>query len=171
VPKGEGSERLLARAAGFCLLLACSTVPWPDEPGVPVAVSQVANVDAGETFLTLLTERRRQAGLPPPLVTPRYQSDIRKFADDLQSGKVSASGVRRAIESWGHAAYQREVETWILDCGPGEKTQVPAALIELPSAVISYAAAHFHPRSLAREQCAILAISLSGTESLALPSL
>jgi hypothetical protein len=129
-----------------------------------VAVSQAANVDAGDTFLATLTEKRRAAGLPAPLVTPRYQPDIRTFAEDLQIGKISAVVARRAIDAWGRAAYQRTVQTWVIDCGPGDKMQIPAGLVELPSAVISYAVAHFHPRSLAREQCAVLAVSLTGSE-------
>jgi len=165
VPKGEGFVRDLACVASVCLTLACATSPWPDEPGVPVAVGQSANVDAGDTFLAVLTEKRREAGHPAPLVTPRYQGDIRSFALDLQSGKISAVVARRAVESWGQAAYRRSVEPWVIDCGAGNKMQIPVALVELPSAVISYAAAHFHPRSLAGEQCAILVVSLTGSEA------
>jgi hypothetical protein len=130
-----------------------------------VAVGQSANVEAGETFLAALTEKRRVAGHPAPLVTPRYQSDIRTFALDLQSGKISAVVARRAVDSWGQAAYQRTVEPWVIDCGAGDQMPIPQGLVELPSAVISYAAAHFHPRSLAGEQCAVLVVSLTGSET------
>ena len=171
MPRGKNSLRDLVRVAGVCLALSCATLPWPDEPGVPVALGQTANVDAGDAFLAALGEKRREAGRPLPLVTPRYQADIRTFALDLQSGKISAVVARRAIESWGQAAYQRTVEPWVIDCGAENKMAIPAELVELPSAVISYAAAHFHPRSLAQEQCAILVVSLTGSESvLAAPS-
>jgi hypothetical protein len=156
--------RDLARVACLCLTLACVTLPWPDEPGIPVALGEAANVDAGDTFLAILTERRRAAGLPAPLVTPRYQPDIRSFAGDLQSGKVSAAVARRAIESWGRAAYRRTVETWVIDCSLRDQMPIPPELIGLPSAVISYAAAHFRPRSLAKDQCAILVVALTGSE-------
>jgi hypothetical protein len=165
VPIGAGSWHGLARVVGVCLTLACATLPWPDEPGVPVALVQAANVDSGDAFLATLTEKRRAMGLPAPLVTPRYQPDIRTFAADLQSGRVSATVARRAVESWAQAAYQRTVETWVVDCGSRDKMPIPAELIALPSAVISYAAAHFRPRSLAQDQCAILVVALTGSES------
>lgn len=165
MPTAEGFTRRLACIVGVGLTLACATLPWPDEPGVPVAVGQAANVDTGDTFLAMLTEKRQAAGRSPPLVTPRYQADIRTFAADLQIGKTSATGVRRAIESWGRAAYQRDVEPWVIDCAAGDRMQIPAQLVELPSAVISYAAARFRPRSLAQDQCAILVVSLTGSET------
>jgi hypothetical protein len=168
VPRGGGSIRYLLRVAGVCLALSCATLPWPDEPGLPVAVGQTANVDAGEAFLAALTEKRREAGHPAPLVTPRYQADVRTFAMDLQSGKISAVVARRAIESWGQAAYQRTVEARVIDCGAGSQMPIPADLVELPSAVVSYAAAHFHPRSMAAEQCAVLAVWLTGSEPVSL---
>lgn len=154
------------RVAGVCLALSCATLPWPDEPGLPVAVGLTANVEAGDAFLAALSEKRRAAGHSAPLVTPRYQADIRTFALDLQSGKISAVVARRAIGSWGQAAYQRTVEPWVIDCGTGDKMPIPQELVELPSAVVSYAAAHFHPRSMAGEQCAVLVVSLTGSESL-----
>jgi hypothetical protein len=69
------------------------------------------------------------------------------------------------VDSWGQAAYQRTVEPWVIDCGAGDQMPIPQGLVELPSAVISYAAAHFHPRSLAGEQCAVLVVSLTGSET------
>jgi len=165
VPRAKCSTRRLACIVGAGLTLACVTLPWPDEPGIPVVVSQAANVDTGDTFLAMLTEKRRAAGRSAPLVTPRYQTDIRSFAADLQIGKASAASVRRAIESWGRAAYQRDVEPWVIDCAAGAEMQIPAQLIELPSAVISYAAARFRPRSMARDQCAILVVALTGSET------
>jgi hypothetical protein len=166
VPIGEGSLRDLVRVVGVCLALACAALPWPDEPGVPVEVSQASNVDAGDVFLAALTDRRRTAGRPAPLVASRYQADIRTFALDLQSGRISATVARRAIESWGQAAYGRTVESWAIDCAAGDRMPIPPQLIELPSAVISYAAAHFRPRSLAQgpNQCAILTVALTGDE-------
>jgi hypothetical protein len=164
VPLGEGSQRFVPCVAGVCLALAlsCASTPWPDEPGVPVGLGLAANVDAGDSFLTALTAARRAQNLPAPLVTPRYQSEIRLFAEDLQAGRTSAAGAKRAVERWGRLAYQRPVASWVLDCGSGQPPQLPPALAELPSAVVSYAAAHFRPRSLPRDQCAILVVSLTG---------
>ena len=156
--------RLALRFAGLglALSLSCASTPWPDEPGLPVAVGLAANVDAGDSVLTALTAARATRSLPAPLVTPRYQSEIRNFAEDLQAGKTSAAGAQRAIERWGRAAYQRPVASWVIDCGSGQPPQIPSALAELPVAVISYAAAHFRPRSLAAEQCAVLVVALKG---------
>ncbi len=163
MPLGEGSQRSVLHVAGVCLVLvlACASTPWPDEPGLPVAVGLAANVDAGDSFLTALTAARRAQSLPPPLVTPRYQSEIGTFAQDLQAGRTSAAGAKRAIESWGRVAYQRPVASWLLDCGSAQPPLIPTALAELPSAVVSYAAAHFRPRSLPRDQCAILVVALT----------
>ncbi|HEY4392775.1 MAG TPA: hypothetical protein VGP64_01880 [Polyangia bacterium] len=139
------------------LSLACASSPWPDEPGVPVALSRAANVDAGDSFLAALTTTRQAQDLPAPMVTPRYQSEMSTLAEDLQSGKTSVAGARRAIEAWGGATYHHAVKTWIVDCGKGTP-QVPSALGELPTAVVSYAAAHFRPRSLAADQCVVLVV-------------
>ncbi|HEY6475156.1 MAG TPA: hypothetical protein VI456_01160 [Polyangia bacterium] len=163
MPLGEGFLRFVSRGAGVCLALAlsCASNPWPDEPGVPVALGRAANVDAGDSFLSALTATREARGLPAPMVTPRYQSEIGTFADDLQGGKTSAAGARRAIEAWGGSAYRRTVKSWLVDCGKGS-SQLPSALAELPSAVVSYAAAHFRPRSLATDQCVVLVVAPTG---------
>jgi hypothetical protein len=158
--------RFPPRLAGGCLALAlsCAATHWPDEPGLPVAVGLAANVEAGDSFLAALTAGRAARSLPAPLVTPRYQSEIRNFAEDLQAGRTSAAGARRAIEGWGRVAYRRPVASWLIDCGAGGPPQIPSALAELPAAVVSYAAAHFRPRSLARDQCAILVVALTGSD-------
>jgi hypothetical protein len=162
----RSAPRSVLRSTGLCLalVLSCASNPWPDEPGLPVAVGLAANVDAGDAFLAALTAARAARSLPAPLATPRYQSEIRNFAEDLQSGKTSAAGAQRAIERWGRVAYRRPVASWLVDCGAGQPPQIPAALAELPSAVVSYAAAHFRPRSLARDQCAILVVALIGSD-------
>lgn len=149
---------------GLLLLASCATMPWPDEPGVPVEVSQAANVDSGDTFLTALTDKRRAAGHSAPLVAPRYQADIRTFALDLQSGKISAAVAQKAIQAWGQTAYQRAVDPWVIDCGAGSNMVLPAKLVDQQTSVLSYAAAHFRPRSMAAEQCAILVVSLTGNQ-------
>lgn len=165
---GEDSLRFALRAglrlAIVCLALAlsCASNPWPDELGLPVTVGLAANVDAGDSFLAALTAARAARNLPAPLVTPRYQSEIRNFAEDLQAGKTSAAGAQRAIERWGSVAYQRQVASWLVDCGAGRPPQIPPALAALPSAVVSYAAAHFRPRSLAGNQCVVLVVALEG---------
>jgi len=40
--------------------------------------------------------------------------------------------------------------------------KIPRALVDRPSAALSYAAAHFRPRSLANEQCAVLVVATEG---------
>jgi hypothetical protein len=140
----------------------CAATPWPDEPGVPVALSQAQNVQAADTFLAALTARRRAGNLAAPVVTPRHQSDIRVFAEDLQAGKMSAPTALLTIERWGKVAYQRQVKGWVLDCGAGADMKIPDDLVEMPSAVISYAAAHFRPSSKPNDQCAILVVAVTG---------
>jgi hypothetical protein len=144
------------------LVLGCAGTPWPDELGVPVALAQADNVQAGDAFLDALTARRRSANLAAPIVTPRYQADMRVIAEDLQAGKTSAAGARQAAESWGRAAYGQAVQSFVVDCGAPKGPEPPQRLVEMPSAVISYAAAHFRPRSMQRDQCAVLVVALVG---------
>jgi len=161
-------RRHLPRAIGLGLALltfSCASTPWPDETGLPVTMGLAANVDAGESFLSALTAARAANSLAAPIVTPRYQSDIRTFAEDLQAGKTSAEGARRAVEAWGQAAFQRKVKAWALDCAAGRNMPLPSALVETPTAVIYYAAAHFRPRSMAADQCAVLVVALTGSEA------
>ncbi len=137
----------------------CATARWADEPGKAVPVSLAANEEAGDQFLNALTSAREANGLPAPVVTPSYQSEIRNFAEDLQAGKTSVPGAERAISSWGHARFQTNVMAWALDCG-GPTPEVPDTLVKTPSAVVSFAAAHFRPQSAAGEQCAVLVVSV-----------
>jgi hypothetical protein len=161
--RAEGFSRFVRGAAGACLALSlsCASTPWPDEPGVPVALSRAANVDATDSFLTALTTARQAHDLPAPIVTPRYQSEITIFAEDLQSGKTSVEGARRAIEAWGGATYHHAVDSWLVDCATGAP-KIPPALGERPTAVVSYAAAHFRPRSLGADQCVVLVVAATG---------
>ena len=149
---------------GAASVAGCAGHPWPDEPGVPVALSRAANVQADDAFLTRLTADRRAANLTAPLVTPSHQTDIRAFAEDLQAGKLTASEARSAIDRWGRAAYQRPVAVWLIDCAAGENMKLPSALVSRPSAVVSFASAHFRPRSLAADQCAVLVVAVEGAE-------
>jgi hypothetical protein len=144
------------------LLAGCAGLPWPDEPGVAVTLSRAANVQSGDAFFSKLTAERRAANLSPPVLTPQYQDGIRNFAEDLQAGKLTAGEAQRAIDRWGRASHQRPISTWMLDCAAGESMKVPRALVDRPSAVLSYAAAHFRPRSLANEQCAVLVVAIEG---------
>lgn len=146
-------------------MLGCAGTPWPDEPGVPVALAQSENVQAGDAFLDALGARRRSLNLPAPIVTPRYQAEIRVIAEDLQAGKTSADAARQAAQTWGRTAYAQDVQSFIVDCGAPGGMELPSRLVELPSAVISYAAAHFRPRSLGRDQCAVLVVVLVGASA------
>jgi hypothetical protein len=74
-------------------------------------------------------------------------------------------GAEEAIVTWGRASYGRDVAPFLIDCSAGEKMELPDRLVELPSAVISYAAAHFRPRSLQRDQCAVLVVAVVGPDS------
>jgi hypothetical protein len=148
------------------LLLGCASSPWPDEPGVSVPLARADNVQAGDDFLAALTRRRTLANRPPPIVAARYQREIQVFAEDLQAGKTSAAGAQRAIAEWARGAYGRDVTTLSIDCAAGERMELPRKLVEMPSAAISYAAAHFRPRSLPGDQCAVLVVALVGSESI-----
>jgi hypothetical protein len=166
---GRGIAKLRAGALSAAVMVfavGCASSPWPDEPGVPVALSRAANVQAGDTFIARLTAERRASNLPPPVLTPHNQDDIRAFAEDLQAGKLSAAEAQRAIDRWARAAYRRAVVTWLVDCAAGDGMKLPRALVDRPSAVVSYAAAHFRPRSLAGEQCAVLVVAVEGSEQI-----
>jgi len=154
----ECFRRALLTAALGLTVGACASSRWPDEPGKPVTVSMMTNVDAGEQFLNALAAARQQRGLSAPIVTPGYQSGIRNFGEDLQAGRTSAPGAQRAIEAWGRVTYQAPVQAWLLDCTGGRTPEVPEALIEAPSAVVSYTAAQFRPASATTDQCAVLVV-------------
>jgi hypothetical protein len=155
---------LLIVLVGGGLAASCSHSPWPDEPGVPVALVRVENVNVGDLFLATLTNRRGAANLSAPIVAPRYQAEIQRFAEDLQAGTASITDAERAIRKWARAAYRRDVATFALDCSAGANMPLPAELVGTPFVVISYAAAHFRPRSLPQRQCAILLTALVGSE-------
>jgi hypothetical protein len=161
-----GNVRLRAGvlSAAIVFTAGCTRSPWPDEPGIPVALSRAVNVQAGDTFIAKLTAERRASNLPPPVLTPTNQDGIRIIAEDLQAGKLSAAEAQDAINRWGRAAYQRPVVVWLVGCAAGDGMKLPHTLVDRPSAVISYATAHFHPRSLAGEQCAVLVVAAEGSE-------
>jgi hypothetical protein len=146
-------------------MLGCAGTPWPDEPGVPVALAQSENVQAGDAFLDALGARRRSLNLPAPIVTPRYQAELRVIAEDLQAGKTSAGGARQAAQTWGRTAYGQDVASFVVDCAAPGGMELPSRLVEMPSAVISYAAAHFRPRSLGRDQCAVVVVAPVGASA------
>jgi hypothetical protein len=158
---------LLGVSLGISLSLGCGHHPWPDEPGIPVDLVRADNVEAGDTFLASLTNRRRSASLAEPIIAPRYQGEIRTFAEDLQSGKTSVAEAERAIGAWARTTYGREVKTFALECASGSAMRLPDALVEMPFVVISFAAAHFRPRSVPGTQCAVLAAALVGSEPVA----
>ncbi len=155
------SIRPALMAAGLAVVFGsgCATSRWADEPGKAVPVSLAANQEMGDQFLNALTAAREANGLPAPVVTPRYQSEIRNFAQDLQAGKTSVPRAQRAITTWGRAAFQTPVTAWALDCA-GPQPELPEALVKIPTAVVSYAAARFQPQSAAGEQCAVLVIAI-----------
>ena len=145
-------------------LLGCSHARWPDEPGTPVELSLSENVDAADRFLTALTSRRHAASVPSPVVVPRYQDELRGYAAELQAGKISAADAQRTIATWGKSRYAADVAVYLVDCSPGQNMPIPLRLVELPTAVISYAAAYFHPRSMTTNQCAILVVAVVGPQ-------
>jgi hypothetical protein len=141
------------------LVGACATSRWPDEPGKPVPVAMAENVEAADQFFDALTAARQQRGLAPAVTVPRYQSEIRNFADDLQQGKTSAPGAQRAIRTWGQLSFQAPVDTWLVDCGPGHPPELPDPLLSAPTVVLAYGAAHFHPTSAPADQCVVLVVA------------
>jgi hypothetical protein len=42
--------------------------------------------------------------------------------------------------------------------------KLPGALVGRPTLVVSFGAAHFRPRSLANDQCAVLVVALEGDD-------
>ena len=108
--------------------VACAATSWPDEPGIPVALTHAENLNAAESFLTALTARRKTANLSAPLVTPAYQSGIRVIAEDLQAGKVSAKQALASIETWGKDDLRprgRRLDPGLLGAGPDQAAEQP----------------------------------------------
>jgi hypothetical protein len=149
---------LLFTALALAFGPGCATTNWADEPGKAVPVSLAANTEAGDQFLNKLTAARSAHGLGAPIVTPSYQTEVRNFADDLQSGKTSAPGAQRAITAWGRYTFQNRVDAWAIDCG-SQAADLPSELVKVQTAFISYAAAYFRPQSSASDQCAVLVIA------------
>ena len=162
----RGHDRLLPIVVVTCALAGvaagCASVPWPDEPGIPVAVSRAANLQSEDQFVARLTTERQAMNLPPPITAAQNQEAIRVFAEDLQAAKLSAPAAQRAIEKWGQATYHRTVSAWLIDCAVGGAMKLPGALVDRPAAVVSFAAAHFRPRSSASDQCAVLVVAAEG---------
>ena len=140
----------------------CAHQTWPDEPGVPVALVSSDNLAAEDAFLETLTSRRRAANLGAPIVAAAYQGNLRNVARDLQAGKASVAASEQALVKLARAAHRSEMKTFTLDCAAGANMQMPSTLVDEPALVISYAAAHFRPRSLATPQCVVLGTILSG---------
>jgi hypothetical protein len=57
------------------------------------------------------------------------------------------------------------VASFVVDCAAPGGMELPSRLVEMPSAVISYAAAHFRPRSLGRDQCAVVVVAPVGASA------
>jgi len=156
-----GSRSLLL---GLTLVAGCSHSPWPDEPGIPVELARAENVESGDAFFAALTSRRHATARAEPVIAPRYQSEIRVFAEDLQVGKTTIGGAERAVAAWARRAYGVDVKTFLLDCSAARAMPIPDSLVEKPVVVMSYAAAHFRPRSLPSTQCALLVALVIGSE-------
>jgi hypothetical protein len=147
------------------LASGCAHKAWPDEPGVPVELVRSDNLAAEDQFLEALNNRRRAANMGAPIVAAAYQGSLRDVAQELQSGKASVAGAEQALVKWARVKQKRDVKTFTLDCAAGANMEVPSTLVDEPALVISYAAAHFRPRSLATPQCVVLGTILSGVES------
>jgi hypothetical protein len=153
------------------VLAGCAGPGWPDERGVPVAASSAETNHAEDLFLETLTSRRAGTTLPMPAVAPQLQPKIRQIAEFMRQGILSAVGAEREALRWGAAAYHGDVEAWVLDCNKGAEMALPRTLLDRPTAVITYAAAHFHPRSLASVQCAIILVAAKGGEHVSMPEM
>jgi len=147
---------------GTWLLLGCGHAAWPDEPGVPVELGASDNVDSADAFLSALTSRRRAASRTTPIVVAQYQAQLRAFAESLQGGAASAAEIEKALREWARSIWGGEVAIYALDCSKGEGMALPSSLVDRSSAGITFAAAHFRPRSLTQNQCAILVVAPSG---------
>jgi hypothetical protein len=152
-------------------LPGCGHHGWPDEPGVPVEMVRSDNVAAEDLFLETLTGRRRAANLGAPIVAAAYQDNLRDVARDLQAGKASIAEAEQALVSWARTTQKGDVKTFTLDCAPGANMRVPSTLVNEPALVISYAAAHFRPRSLPTPQCVVLGTILPASDRIAQTSL
>jgi hypothetical protein len=165
--KGFGRGRLvvLASCAGLAALTAvgCGNIGWPEEPGIPVSPSHSQNASADERFVESLTAQRRNETVPAPIVTPGLQLQLRTIAQMLQAGDISLAEAQRASERWGHGAYQREVDVWILDCAADREMSFPTALVDRPTAVVSYASVQHRPANAESTHCATIVVSANGS--------
>jgi hypothetical protein len=143
----------------------CASVGWNEEPGSPVPISHVKNLEADDQFLSGLASRRADRTIPEPIVTPALQDQLRTIALMLQKGDLSVAGARRAAERWGRAAYRRDVDAWVLDCGGGRDMSLPSELVAQGVVVISYASVHHHPPTETSERCATLVVSANGSDT------
>jgi hypothetical protein len=155
-------------ALAACALAACAETPWLDEPGLAVPLSYADNVRATDAFLEALTAARAGKTLPEPTVTSQAQQQLRKLAEAMQRGELSAPRARQEARRWGQAVSHRTAEAWVLDCGRGREMSLPSSLVGPPVLSIAFAASHFQPRSAARIQCAIVVVSSSGVERVGL---
>jgi hypothetical protein len=152
-------------------IVGCAGAGWPDEPGLPVPVSHVQNGRAAAVFHDALVARRAGKTVPEPLVTDSLQRWLRPIAERLQSGDASVGATLKMCRRWGRSAYHHDVDAWVLDCAQGRDMWLPPELTTRPTAVISYAAATFRPRSLPNDQCAIVVVSANGSETVSMKSL
>jgi hypothetical protein len=146
------------------LAASCSHTPWPDEPVIPVELARTLNIESGDMFFAALTNRRRATARAEPVIAPGHQTEINVFAEDLQTGKATVGGTERAVAKWARRAYRVDVRVFLLDCAAGSAMPLPEVLVDMPVVVMSYAAAHFRPRSLPTTQCAIVAAVAIGAE-------
>ncbi|MDB4982521.1 MAG: hypothetical protein JWM82_3273, partial [Myxococcales bacterium] len=153
------------------LSLACAGAGWPDEPGVPVAPSYVRNGRAAAVFHETLVARRAGTTVPAPFLTDSLQRWLRPLAERLQAGEASVGKTLEMSKRWGRSAYHHDVDAWVLDCAKGRDMWLPSELVSGPTAVISYAAATFRPRSLPTEQCAIIVVLANGSDTVSMKSL
>ncbi|HVZ72697.1 MAG TPA: hypothetical protein VHJ20_10020 [Polyangia bacterium] len=94
---------------------------------------------------------------------PSLQRALSPVGQKLQAGVATVADAQQASERWGRAAFRSEVEVWVLDCAAGREMDLPSALVNRPTAVLAYAAAHFRPRSLSSDQCAIVVVAASSS--------
>jgi hypothetical protein len=163
--------RRMGVALALCALAACAETPWPDERGLAVPLSYADNLRATDAFLEALTAARVGKTLPEPTVTSQSQQQLRRLAEAMQRGELSAPRARQEARRWGQAVSHRAAEAWVLDCARGREMSLPSGLVGPPVLAIAFAASHFQPRSAATIQCAIVVVSATGVEHIGLDPL
>jgi hypothetical protein len=153
------SSHLRCLTAALLPLLGCAGVEWPDQPGTPVPLSRADNVEASDTFLKVVTERRQADGLSQPIVIVKLQSQMAEAILAVQDGRLSPQDAIRNTDMWGATILGGDVDTWLIDCSSGSKMKVPRALLKTETLSLTFSAGYVRLPGATENMCAVLVMA------------